>query len=147
MSDMEYSLSPRICEVSSSYAIDCEFEREFEERSSLYVPNADRMLCSEGDAPESVYLLRRGESLLTVADRSLPFLRVGPQSLIGLSAVFFNRPHGVTATGSEDAEGRGVRREVFLELVESRPQLYLSALRVLAAEIDAAFRALAEAVA
>jgi CRP-like cAMP-binding protein len=132
--------------VLSEYVAQGELAQEIETRSTPYSRTVDGILFREGDPPTRLYLLKKGEIMLTMhsADREVMRVRAGTGSLIGLPAVVSNEPYSLTATASVDAEIRQISREEFYNLVENRPRLCLDVLRILAAETRSVRKALAD---
>ncbi|HEY6490848.1 MAG: cyclic nucleotide-binding domain-containing protein [Terracidiphilus sp.] len=120
--------------------------KEIDERFEVFRIPGDYILFREGTEPEKLFFLRKGEVTLTV---KLPFrtvacMRLASGALLDLSAVIGHRAHAMTGTVSEDAEVRHLGVREFVVLIESRPDLYLQALELLAAETQGAYQALAE---
>jgi CRP-like cAMP-binding protein len=130
--------------VLSNYLLDGELALAVEKRSKPYLPQPDRVLFREGDAPHGVYFLKRGEVVLSMRspNRVLICVHADGGSLIGLPAVVGNKPYSVTATASEEAELRRLDAKNFLIMIESQPALMQSIVRILAEEIRAFGQAL-----
>jgi CRP-like cAMP-binding protein len=126
-----------------------EFLRDLDCLSERVDLTADRVLCREGDKPERLFLLKRGDAVFTVCtdDQVLPCFAVHADSLIGLSAVIAHTPYALTATVSPGAEVHRIDAKVFLDLVERRADHFLCVLRILAEETLRAHQALAEMLA
>lgn len=107
----------------------------------------DRVLFHQGDAPTGLYILRRGETTLSMTSLTGELLMeilapVG--SLLGLPGLIGNEEYTLTATARKGAELCFVSRDEFTSLMQGNPQLSLKILRVLAAEVRSARRALVE---
>ena len=126
-------------------AVDGKMAEHLGQPSKHFASKADRILFREGDAPDQIYFLRKGEATLklTVDNQAIACFRVRACSLIGLSAVIGNRPYSTTASVGPDAVVEVVEPSEFFDLIDSHPELYFRVLRILAAENEAALQALA----
>ena len=93
-----------------------------------------------------MYLLQSGEISFTIlaGRRTMPCFTVNGGSFVGLSAVIAGAPFALTATASPGAEIVRMKASEFLELIESRAEWYMCALRALASETLHAHQALAD---
>lgn len=100
----------------------------------------------EGDQPDHVYFLKQGRVIFSIysAGRMIPCFIAESGGLIGLSAVVAKAPMALTATASPGAEIVEMDTGRFLQLIESRTEWYMCALRALAEETVQAHQALAE---
>jgi len=104
-------------------------------------------LFKQGDAPCGLYILKSGEANLMMASRSgKPVLCVHAEagSLLGLPGVIANEPYTMTALVHAGSEVTFITRGDFEDIVRTEPSLYPGVLHVLAAEVRAARRAIAE---
>jgi CRP-like cAMP-binding protein len=126
-----------------------ELKREIIHRARRVTLPESGILLREGDQPDSLYLLIKGEVIFSIhsADRIIPCFMVESSSLIGLSAIIARAPLALTATASPGAEILQMDASRFLELIESRTEWYMSALCALAQETVKAHQALAEMLA
>jgi CRP-like cAMP-binding protein len=136
----------RLARAKGRLVVDSEFAKTFEALSSPFMPGSDRALCRQGEAPARIFLILRGESTPTVGEYAIHGLRVGPGSLIGLSAFFAAKPYAVTIKASEGAVICAMNSEEFVKLIDRKPNLYLKTMQILAAETDALFQTMATAV-
>ena len=134
---------------SGSAEAAAELEREIERRATPVVLPPNCVVFREGNPPRYIYLLRNGAVSFTICagPQTLPCFKVGSGSLVGLSAVIADAPYALTATASVGAELLRMDSAEFLQLIESRAEWYMSALRKLAEETLQAHRALAEMLA
>jgi len=65
-------------------------------------------------------------------------------SLLGLPAIIGNEPYTLTAKARKGSDVRFVSRDDFEDLMRAEPSLTLNVLKVLATEVRAARKALAE---
>lgn len=124
-------------QASSAFVADPELIQELEKLAKPVPLGPDRVLFRQGNAPDGVYLLRKGTAALTSRsnDEAILSVQVGAGSLLGLPAVIANKPYTLTAEALEGAELGLVRCEDFVELMRREPSLSFLVLRVLAAEI------------
>lgn len=127
-------------------AIDENLALEVAKRSKAVVLQADRILFRQGDEPDGVYFLRKGDVTLTMqsADRVVMCALAGAGSLLGLPSTFSEKPYSMTAVVSEKAEIEHLSCKEFQELITARPELYLNVVQILAAEVRSVRQALAE---
>jgi CRP-like cAMP-binding protein len=119
---------------------------EIVKQAKPHFPPASSVLYNEDERPRRLFYLTKGEITFAVRSASglVDCFRVGRDSLLGLSAVVGKKPYAMTATASEDAEIGQISSKEFLQLIESRPDLYLNVLQVLAAETLSVHKAVAE---
>lgn len=120
--------------------------KEIDERFVLVSLPPNPILFREGAQPEKLFFLRAGEVTLAV---KLPFrnvacMRLGPGALMDLSAVIGHRAYTMTAIPGADAEISQCDAGKFVNLIESRTDLYLHVLEILAAQTQGAYQVLAE---
>ena len=123
-----------------------EFLRHIEYLSEPLALAPDHVLCCEGDAPRSLFLLTKGDALFTIQSRdgTIPCFAVRAGSLIGLSAIIARTPLALTATVSPEAVVRQMDAQEFLARIEGRADQYMCVLRILAEETIRAHQALAD---
>ena len=123
-----------------------EMTRAIESLSIPRVLPADRVLFRDGDRPEHLYLLEKGQVIFTINSfgQQVPCFIVEAGSLIGLSATFADAPFVLTSTASPDAEVREIASGAFIKLIEGHAEWYLCIIRLLAEETHRAQQALAE---
>jgi CRP-like cAMP-binding protein len=128
------------------YVLDSELAHELEKRSRDFTPQADRVLFLEGDPPHGVYFLKEGEVTLSMksSNRNLISLQADGGALVGLPSVVSNKPYTMTATASIDAKLRRLEVKNFHILLETRPEISMSILRIMAEEIRSERQVLGE---
>jgi CRP-like cAMP-binding protein len=107
----------------------------------------DCALFKQGDSPDGLYILKSGEATLTLestAGKPVICLHAEAGSLLGLPGVIANEPYTMTASVHGGSEVRFVARSDFEEIMQTEPSLYPKILKVLAAEVTAARRALSQ---
>jgi CRP-like cAMP-binding protein len=115
------------------------------ERSIAVACERERVLFRQGDAPAQLFILHRGEATLTMhaPEGNLVFsVPAAAGSLLGLPGLIGNQPYSLTATAHAGAEVTSVGRDVVLELMRTDPAVSLNVLKVLAAEVRSARRAI-----
>jgi CRP-like cAMP-binding protein len=115
-------------------------------QSTLLALPADAVLFHQGDAPQSVFLLKTGEVdliMLSSEDEPVMMARAAAGAVLGLSALFSHKPYAMTAKARTDVEIYAIQEAQFNKLMERNPRAALQALQVLAAETHLALEALA----
>lgn len=140
------AVEPRLPE--SNHAAD-ELKCAIEKRAKPVALPPNCIVFREGDPSRHAYLLMQGEVRFTIRAGRLivPCFTVGGNSFVGLSAVIAGAPFALTATASPGAMLLQIDAAEFLELIESRAEWYMCALRALAAETLQAHHALADMLA
>jgi CRP/FNR family transcriptional regulator, cyclic AMP receptor protein len=132
---------------SSSFVAEQELIEALEKRSSTVVCTERRCLFAQGGKPAGLYILRKGSASLTMESPTggnLMAIPLHPGSLLGLPALIGNEPYTMTANVEKDAELGFVTREDFNSLMLTEPSLAVRVLRVLAAEVRTARRAISD---
>ena len=132
---------------SSTFVADSNLILALEKKSQHVVCGVDQILFRQGEAPIGVYILRSGEAALVMtseADEVVMCLRAAAGSLLGLPAIIGNEPYTLTAKARKGSDVRFVSRDDFEDLMRAEPSLTLNVLKVLATEVRAARKALAE---
>jgi len=121
----------------SEFNADPELAYKISKESQLLFFGVNDVLFRQGDSPGFLYLLKCGEAVLTmeVSGKTVICVRAGAGSLIGLSAIAARKPYTMTARASGDLYAFCLAASQFEELLESEPNLPMSVLRILAAEI------------
>ena len=130
-----------------SFAANPQLIEALERRSSTLPSGDGLMLFRQGEPCKGLYILKSGEAALilqSLAGRGVMCLHAGPGSLLGLPAVVGREPYSLTAIIRKDSEVRFVSQADFESLIRDEPWLYPSVLQVLAAEVRAARRTLAD---
>jgi len=97
----------------------------------------------EGQRPEGVHVVCRGRVKLSASSGSARVLITdiaGPGDVLGLSAAVSGRPYEVTAEALGDCQLAFVRREDFLQLLDSQPDAGRRAARQLSRDYHTAHR-------
>lgn len=107
-----------------------------EKRSAPFVPKADQMLFQEGDKAEQVFFLKDGEVILTIQSFGKVMVNVilAAGSVIGISPVLVQKPYGMSAKASENADIRALGAKELDELMAEDPQFSFEISQILAAE-------------
>ena len=128
------------------YVVGEELAAELAKRSSPISVQANDVLFREGDAPKGLYLLRKGYVDLTMhsGNQVIVCARAGAGSVLGLPSTADDKPYSMTATVCQDAEIEYLSSKDFHQLIESRPELYLNVVQILAAEVRSVRKALAD---
>ena len=132
---------------SDSFAANLQLIEALERRSSLLPSTEGQTLFRQGEPCKGLYILKTGEAALVLqspAGRGVMCLHAGSGSLLGLPAVVSREPYSLTAIIRRESEVRFVSQADFGSLIQDEPWLYPSVLQVLAAEVRAARRVLAD---
>lgn len=100
------------------------------------------MLFLEGEALAGVYILYSGEVDLLFAARNgnVKPLRVAtPGQILGLSAAVMQRPHDCSAIARVPCDVGFIPRDEFLRVLEERPAVWFSILRLLSSDVSAVY--------
>lgn len=130
---------------SSAFVADPELIQALERRSTTISCTGDRILFSQGEAPEGLYILNQGEITLTMTsprgDEVMKFqARAG--SMLGLPGLISQEPYTLTALARAGAQLSFVARDEFDRVMQADPLLTFKILQVLAAEVRNARHAL-----
>ncbi len=129
----------------SAFVADPELIQALEERSTAISCGGDRVLFSQGENPQGLYILDQGETSLIMtspAGREVMQIEAPAGSLLGLPGLIGDEPYTLTAIARNGARLSFVTRDEFNSLMQSNPRLSLKILEVLAAEVSSARRAL-----
>jgi CRP-like cAMP-binding protein len=102
-------------------------------------------LFRQGDPPIGLFILKSGEANLLMESKvGKPVMCVHAQagSLLGLPGIIANEPYTMTALVRGGSEVSFVTTGDFESLIQAEPTLYPMVLKVLAAEVRAARRAI-----
>ena len=105
----------------------------------------DRVLFNQGETPDGLYILHKGEATLTMTSPSgelVLCMKPTVGSLLGLPGLVGNEPYSLTASARKGSAFGFVPRADFEDLMQSDPTVPLKVLHVLAAEVRAARQAL-----
>jgi CRP-like cAMP-binding protein len=106
---------------------------------------ADRILFLQGEVPNGIYILEKGEvvlSMSTPTGKTVTDARARSGSLLGLPGLVSNEPYTMTAVAQPGAELSFLDRQSFAHIMHTCPTLAIQILQVLAAEVRSARLAL-----
>lgn len=104
-----------------------------------HVP-AGKPLFREGTLPAGVWVLRAGEVELSCSLKNGDALAVqiaDAGEILGLTSVVSGRAHDSTATARTSCETGFIEKNRFLRLLEEKPSLWLTVLRMISANVNA----------
>ena len=107
------------------------------------------MLFSQGDGPIGIYLVRSGavDAMVHGQDGKIAAIFLArPGAVLGLPAVIAKGPYSLSALARQGSDIAFLGKEDFYDILRAGPGMYLDVLRVLAAEVQAARSALADAL-
>ena len=116
-------------------------------RAAPVTSGSNRVLFNQGEVPNGLYILGKGEASLTMctpAGKKVVDVRAGAGSLLGLPGLVGNEPYTLTAVAQPGAEVTFVDRAEFTRMIQTSPMLAMKILQVLAAEVRSARRAMAD---
>jgi CRP-like cAMP-binding protein len=128
-----------------AFLADRDLIQVLEKRSVPVVCDQDRVLFSQGEAPDGLYILHKGEATLTMTSLSgevVLCMKPTVGSLLGLPGLVGNEPYSLSAIAVKGSTFGFVPRADFEDLMQSDPTVPLKVLHVLAAEVRAARQAL-----
>ncbi|MGA3010973.1 MAG: cyclic nucleotide-binding domain-containing protein [Terracidiphilus sp.] len=129
----------------SAFVADPELIQELEKRSTSISCGDDRVLFTQGDNPQGLYILDQGETTLTMTSptgEQLVSVQASAGSLLGLPGLIGNEPYSLTAIARNGARLSFIPRDEVTTLMRTVPPLALKMLQVLAAEVRSARNAL-----
>ena len=98
-------------------------------------------LFQEGDQAAGVYLVHSGEVDLCYSSprsgEAKSLFVAGPGEILGLSCLVSNRPHDCSAATRSSCITGFIQTNQFLRLLDERPSLWLSVLRMISTNINA----------
>lgn len=130
----------------SAFVADPELIQALEKHSTSITCDADRVLFHQGDHPEGLYILNKGETTITMASptgEQLMSIQAQAGSLLGLPGLIGNKPYTLSAIARNGAQLSYIPREQFTSLMRTEPMLALKMVQVIAAELRSARQALA----
>jgi CRP-like cAMP-binding protein len=130
-----------------SFSADSRLIQALEKRSLPVACSEGGFLFNQGDTPESLFILERGEAALVMesdAGRQVMCLEAGSGSLLGLPGVIANEPYTLSAIIRKGSVVSFISREDFEWTIQEEPGLYPSVLQMFAAEVRFARQALSE---
>jgi CRP/FNR family transcriptional regulator len=131
---------------SSAFVADDELVQALRARAVPLDCSEDRVLFRQGDEPNGLYILHKGEATMRMDSPlgdELLCIRLAPGSLLGLPGVIGNKTYSMSASARSGSELSFVSHEAFSKFMLSETRLAMSLLRVLAAEVHTARIALA----
>ena len=129
----------------SAFVADPDLILTLEKGSKTISCGGDRVLFRQGEVPDGLYILNRGELALTMPSPSgeqVMQMQASAGSLLGLPGLISGEPYTLTATARNGACLSFVSRDDFTSLMQTNPLMALKMLEVLAAEVRSAREAL-----
>jgi CRP-like cAMP-binding protein len=129
----------------SAFVADPDLILTLEKGSKTISCGGDRVLFRQGEVPDGLYILNRGELALTMTSPSgepVMQMQASAGSLLGLPGQISGEPYTLTATARNGACLSFVSRDDFTSLMQTNPLMALKMLEVLAAEVRSAREAL-----
>jgi CRP-like cAMP-binding protein len=130
----------------SAFVADPELIQALEKHSTAITCEADRVLFNQGDHPKGLYILDKGETIITMASptgEQLMSIQAHVGSLLGLPGLIGNKPYTLSAIARNGAQLSYIPRDQFSSLMRTEPMLALKMVQVIAAELRSARQALA----
>ena len=96
----------------------------------------------EGETPRGVYVLESGTADLLFSSRNgdaKPLRVAEAGQILGLSCVVTQRNHDCTAIASTPCEIGFIGRDDFLRILDDRPAVWFSVLRLLSSDVNAVY--------
>lgn len=128
----------------ASFLADPELIRALSQHATPVPCEAERLLFHQDDPAVGVYILHEGSislSMISPSGQSLVNVQALVGSLLGLPALISNKPYSLTAVAHAGSQVSFVSRAEFIALMQSDPQLSFKILKILAAEVRSARRA------
>ena len=125
----------------SAFVADPELIQALEKRSTQITCGQDRVLFTQGDTPQGLYIIDQGETTLTMTSptgEQLVSVQATAGSLLGLPGLIGNEPYSLTAIARNGARLSFIPRDEVTSLMRTVPPLALKMLQVLAAEVRSA---------
>ena len=125
----------------SAFLADSDLIQALEKRATSMPCNEDRILFHQGDPPVGLYILNRGEVVLSMdaGDDAAVFSCVATAgSVLGLPGLIANQPYSLTAVARKGADIGFVGKDQFQSLIQTELPLMGKVLQVLAAEVRSA---------
>ena len=132
---------------SSAFVSEPKLLRELLEHAVPLDCSKGRILFRQGEIPYGLFILRKGKAVLTLeSERGAVLIRteLAPGSILGLPALVSDKPYTMSAVAKRSAVVSYVTRKSFSALMLAEPSLAFEVLRVLAAEVQIARRAIAQ---
>jgi CRP-like cAMP-binding protein len=132
-------------EDTPAFVADADLMAALEACGQLHCCKSEETLFRQGELPEALYLLQKGQVTLTAhsAEKECVFARQALRgSVFGLPGVISNTPYSLTARARAGSQLRVISRHAFHQMLSLNPEMSFHALRILAAEVQAARRIL-----
>ncbi len=129
---------------SSAFIAEPELFEALAKRSTPVDCAEERVLFRQGELPQGLYLLRCGYATMTMESPTGDVVictTAAAGSLLGLPGLIGNEPYSLSAKALKGAEVGFVTIEEFSKLMLTEPAMSVKVLRVLAAEVRTARRA------
>jgi len=129
----------------TAFVADPELIRALDARSTPLRCDTDRLLFRQDEPSVGIYILHEGGATLTMnspSGQQLFSVQVMAGSLLGLPGLIGNQPYSLSAVARAGARVSFVSRAEFTALMQADPLLSIKILRVLAAEVRTARKAL-----
>jgi CRP-like cAMP-binding protein len=129
----------------SAFLADQELIQALDKQSTPISCGEGCVLFRQGDEPQGLYILHKGEAKLTMSTptgETIMSFHAASGSLLGLPGLIGNQPYTLSAIACSGSQLSFVPRDEFANLMQSKPLLSLKVLQVLAAELCSARQAL-----
>jgi CRP-like cAMP-binding protein len=137
--------SPKTSASLLTFPSDAELFLALEAHSHNVPCQGDRTLFRRGDDPVGLYLVYSGVADATIVnDQGQPVVsfHANPGTILGLPAIVSGEPYSLSAIARYGSDIGFVPRTAFERIIRTNSMLYLSVLKVLAAEVQFARQAL-----
>ena len=121
-----------------AFPVDADLFFALELTSRRIACDQDQMLFHQDDEPVGLYLIRSGLAYAMIqvdGGRPVACFQANRGAILGLPAVVSNRPYSLSAVARTVADICFVGKETFDELLRVQPSIYISVLKILAAEV------------
>jgi CRP-like cAMP-binding protein len=125
----------------SAFLADSDLIQALEKRATPFLCNEDRVLFHQGDPPVGLYILSKGEAVVSLdagVDAVAFSCMATAGSLLGLPGLIANQPYSLTAIARKGAKVGFINKDDFKTLVQCEQPLMAKVLQVLAAEVRSA---------
>lgn len=131
----------------SAFLADSELIQTLEKHAAPVACNEDRVLFNQGDQAVGLYILSRGEAVVSMdsGNGSVDFACTATSgSLLGLPGLIANQPYSLTAVACKGAQIGFISKDEFQSLMQTDLPLMGKILQVLAAEVRSARMAITQ---
>ncbi len=132
-------------EDTSAFVASADLIAALQECAQMHRCSSDETLFRQGEMPEALYLLQEGHVTLTARADGAECVFAQQDlrgSIFGLPGVIGNTPYSLTATARAGSQLQVISYQAFHQLLKAHPEMSFYALRILAAEVQAARRIL-----